>query len=253
MIPSRCPQCGERVIVRRGEYNRTIYCDGCNAVLSEPEADERPRGRRPKPKKRGLSTPKILLLVSGGLFLACGGMCTLSYALFIHEIDEPVTAADKTHVITAEHVAQFVPGTKVDPARAKFSKVRHLDGSRDLTYEYEDTADPEKTVYVTCTVSVERSAKDARDAYAGLKIGNKIGIAAAEGVIEVERKDLWTWGDDSRCVLLQSKGNSVGNSFMACKGKRYFIIYIVGIYFDKRGSIQDLLRDFLNKVDSYEG
>ena len=253
MLPSRCPQCDEPVIVRRGEYDRTIYCDGCNAVLNEPEEDERPRSRRAKPKKRGMSTLKVMLLVFGILFLVCGGMSTLIYVMFIHEIDEPVTAADKQHVITAEHVAKFVPGTKVDPTRAKFSKVRHLDGSRDLNYEYEDTADPDKTVYVTCTVSVERSAQEAQDAYAGLKLGNRIGISAAEDVTEVERKDLWTWGEDSRCVLLKSKGNLVGNSFMARKGKRYFIIYIVGIYFDKRDSIQDLLRDFLNKIDSYEG
>jgi hypothetical protein len=183
----------------------------------------------------------------------CGGGVALFYFVFIHEIDEPVGAADKEVVITAEYAATFVDHLAVDPNKGKFRKVRYLDGSREMTYEYGNPEETDEPLYVWHTISVERNAKDARDAYAGLQFANRLGLGKAEGVQEVERNDLWTWGDQSRCVVLHSQGQPFGNIFMGRKGRRYFVLIISGLYFNKAVDIKSFLDPLLKKLDSYDG
>src|SRR5262245_43932402 len=110
MIPSRCPHCGEDIIVRRGDADSTIRCETCGQVVHEPEADtdDRPRSRRRPPPKKKSRVLLIVGLVCGVMFLGCAGVCGLIYFVSIHEIDEPVTEADKKDMLTAEHVVGFV-------------------------------------------------------------------------------------------------------------------------------------------------
>jgi hypothetical protein len=193
----------------------------------------------------------IVGLVMGGLFLVCSGLGVGGYFLFVHEIDVPVEAADRSLVVTAKRVAEFVPKLRVEPARDTFQKVRTLDGSRQLTYEYESIHDEDNILYVNHQVYVDQTLDGAQGAYVGLGIGTR--LFGFQQVKEVERNDLWKWGDTSRCAILMRDGKSVGNLFMARKGRRYFLLIIVGVYFEEKGAIHDLLDPFLQRLDAYEG
>ena len=274
MINITCPDCGNEFAISDRSAGQEVRCDVCQYVFVAPDSPteaaedrmewERQRNRpprrsrrddyRPPPKKRFRnSNTFVFLVVAGVMFLMCGGFCLFSYIAFVHEIDEPVAQADKDVVVTAEHVSQFVDNLKYDKDRGKFSKVRHLDGSKEMSYEYEAAEGDQEGLYVNCIVGITNSPTEARDAYGGLKLGTKIGMSAAQDLTEVERNDLWSWGDDSRCVLLQNGGKSVGNIFMGRKGKRYFALFLVGVYFDKKDDIKEFLDAILKKIESYDG
>lgn len=187
------------------------------------------------------------------LFCAGGGLVT--YFAFVHEIEEPVTDEDRALAITAERLAELSPDLAFDRSRGKLRKVRHLDGSRELEYEYESPDDAGQTLYVSFAAGVERTAQDARNSYAGERIGAKIGLrVSGEGrVREVERGDLWRWGDESRCSLLKSNGVVVGNLFMARKGRRLFLLMIVGVCFEDAAPIRELLDPMLERLEKWGG
>jgi hypothetical protein len=261
-----CPMCGDSVSVPDEAPGGHALCARCQELGATPRVDgDPPRNPPPLPRRRPgprdgrprRRKPRVLLIVGivlTAVFLACGGGVAFFYFVFIHEIDEPVTAADKDVVVTAEYAATFADDIVVDPNKGTFRKVRHLDGSREKIYEYGTEDDSDEPVHVSHTVTVERNAKEARDAYAGLQLGTRLGMGRVEGVQEVERNDLWKWGDQSRCVMLHnSQGQPFGHIFMARKGRRYFVLVISGLYFNKAEGIKAFLDPLLKKLDNYDG
>jgi hypothetical protein len=268
MLTIHCPGCGAALPLDDRLAGCPIHCPQCRHEFTVPESvpiaegepsrpvrwpEERIKRPRRKPGK-GLSILLTCGIVAVVVLLACGGLGTAIYFLFIHEIEEPVTATDRSMIITAERLTEFVPTLQPDPSRGNLRKVRHHDGSRELTYEYETPDGTEKSLYVNHEVNVERSPQDAQYAYGGLGIGTNIGLrlGGTGKVRQVERNDLWRWGDDSKCVLLMNGDDKVGNLFMARKGRRYFSLMIVGVYFEDRQAIQQLLGPMLQRLDSYE-
>jgi hypothetical protein len=288
MIWVTCPGCGAHLAVPEDAAAPDLRCEGCGHVVLfgavplavpvdgevaaevvppapvavvpppprrpvQPSAAETAAGLRPRPRRR----PAWLTV--GLAVLAVVGLAALGYFYFFHDIEAPVTAADRQVVITAQHLAKFEPTLRPDPALGKYRKVRHLDGSRELTYEYETPEEAEDWLYIECVVSVEPTVADARAAYAGLSLDTRPAIhvvGAAGGGSElgqVVRNDLWRWGDASRSVLLTSEGETVGNFFMARKGRRYFTLVIVGISFDQPEVIRQVLAPLLGRLESYEG
>jgi hypothetical protein len=67
-------------------------------------------------------------------------------------------------------------------------------------------------------------------------------------VKQVERNDLFKWGDASKFCLLESKGMPVGVVFSARKETRVFLITISGVYFDDSAEIEELLGERLRAL-----
>src|SRR5262249_8007157 len=101
-----CPGCGVFLFVGEGRDGGPHTCERCGHVFAPPA--RRPGGRRsdasgPAPAKRGGRSVLLTLgIVLGCVVLVCAGLGTLGYFVFIHEIEEPVTAADREIPITAE-------------------------------------------------------------------------------------------------------------------------------------------------------
>ena len=181
--------------------------------------------------------------------LGLGGFAAFCYFAFAYEIEEPVTEKDRQVVVTAERVALITGVTLTDATAGRYRKIRHLDGSRELTYEYDSDDD----FSVNCEITVERSAKDATMSYAGQRWGTKIDYQLGGAVQQTERNYLWRWGDDSTCALLKVDDQEVGNLFMARKGRRFFTLTIIGVSFDEPAAIRDLLAPMLQRLENYDG
>jgi hypothetical protein len=282
MLSATCPECGKTMEVTNDTSAHPVCCPLCGHEFMAPDVPElvpavesteeattasdsaarptRPQGRLPKirdhgrkrrrPRQEKRSAWLTVVLVTGGIILACGGMGAGVYFLFVHEIDVPVAASDRTMVITAQRVAEFSPTLSIDPARDTFHKVRMLDGSRELTYEYDSTDGEGSVLYISHHITVEQTVSGARDGYVGQRIGAKY---FARQIQQVERNDLWKWGDTSKCDLLMTNDKKVGNIFMGRKGRRYFFLIIVGVYFEDPGPIRELLDPVLQRLDTYEG
>jgi hypothetical protein len=280
MITAHCPGCGAALQMDERLAGCPIHCQHCRHEFTVPEsapqeslpiAEESAPAAEKEPSlpaveveiqadhlRRSSRRRRVILLTCGitavAVVLTCGGLGALLYFAFIHDIEEPVAAADRDIVITAKRLAEFLPALKPDLNRGSLRKVRHLDGSREVTYEYESAEGSNSPLYVHDEVGVERTERDARYAYGGLSIGNNLGLrlGGEASMRQVERNDLWRWGDDSKCALLMNGDEIVGNLFMARKGRRYFSLMIVGVYFEDQQAIQDLLGPMLQRLDGYE-
>ena len=274
MATTTCPGCGADLGRHEESTRRLTCCPYCQYAIAAadsappsqahvvaevpPPASPRRYEDVTKPPLRRKSPVWTVLLTCGiiavVILVMCGGGGTLMYFLFIHEIEEPFTAADRDLLITAERVKPFLATLRIDPALGKPRKLRHLDGSRELEYEYESTEGANSVLYISHNIGVERSAESARGAYGGLGIGTSIGLRLEnKNIRQVERADLWSWGDTSRCIVLYNGDAPVGNIFMGCKGRRYFQLTLSGVYFDKADAIRELLQQVLQKLESYEG
>jgi hypothetical protein len=280
MAPTPCPACGAPLILRDELAGRMARCPRCGHFFTAPQAAP-PQGpaaedvvsteapppepalppmidgsrQRERQRRKRLSVLLALGMVAGVILLGCGGLGTMIYIAYIHGTEEPISAADRDMVITAERLSLYLPGVSLDFRRGTLKKVSHLDGSRELTYEYTTPDGAREALYINSAVSVEPTPRDASVSYASESIGTQVGFRLQLGndLKEVERNDLWKWGDESRCVVLTSNGKKVGNIFRARKGRRYFSIFIAGLYFNDAAAIRDLLAPIVERIDGYNG
>ena len=162
--------------------------------------------------------------------------------------EQPLSANDKAALLTIEDVALWMEGFAPDKSLESFSKKKYLDGSYEIDYEFEDSSD-EAAPYVMCSIAVEPKASDALFSYKAMQAGLNIGFGAEEGVKQVERNDLFQWGDASNFCLLESEGMPVGVVFSARKETRVFLITVSGIYFDDSAEIEELLGKKLRTLE----
>ncbi len=129
-----------------------------------------------------------------------------------------------------------------------FSKKKYLDGSYEIDYEFDDPSN-EDAPYVMCSIAVEPKASDALFSYTAMQAGLNIGFGAKEEMEQVERNDLFQWGDSSKFCLLEAEGAPVGVVFSAPKETRVFLITVSGIYFDDSSDIEELLGKKLRALE----
>ena len=162
--------------------------------------------------------------------------------------DQPLSANDKAALLTIEDVALWMEDFAPDKSLESFSKKKYLDGSYEIDYVFEDSSD-DAAPYVMCSIAVEQKTSDALISYKAVHVGLHIGFGAEEGVEQVERNDLFRWGDASKFCLLESEGLPVGVVFSARKETRVFLVSISGIYFDDSETIKELLEEKLRALE----
>ena len=261
-----CPSCGKKV------SDRAPACSFCGLALhgeapaaaAVPGVVQPPPGPPPLPPPVSMaparpapkSSRRVLVIVAAvglGLVLACGGLSTLVYFLYIRETVEPVTAADAEMLITAERLAEWARSLEVEPARGQWRKVRFMDGSRELSYEYE-SADGTVPLYVKSSLSYEPRLSDAVTVYTAeaKAIGLVMGfVGRDQNLRTVERNDLLRWGDQSSCQLILKGDKPVGNVFAARKDRRILLVMFVGVYFDEGQALRDALGPMLERAASF--
>ena len=224
-----CPTCAEQI-----PFN--VYtCTFCKTDLSTIA--------KPGPKRRGTVGRRLLLV---GLVILGGiALVVAAGAFFILTAQEiPVTDADRAMLITIEDLAPWIEVTP-DPSAATLKKLRYVDFSHDLTYEYED-----EEMYLDCEITVERKLSDAVTSYHFLNAGMRVGLSIAMTLVDADH--LLEWGDASKCSIIQYEDEPVGNYFITRRGTRIFTFLITGAYFDDPSLFSGLLTPFLEKLDSYE-
>ena len=206
-----------------------------------------PQDSPPAPRKSRTWLFVVLGLAGAALlgFLVVVG----SGALFVLTAEEqPLSANDMAALLTIEDVALWMEDFAPDKSLESFSKKKFLDGSYEIDYEFDDPSD-EDAPFVMCSIAVEPKASDALISYTAMHAGLNIGFGSEEGVKQVERNDLFKWGDSSKFCLLEAEGAPVGVVFSARKDTRVFLITVSGIYFDDSSDIEELLGKKLRDLE----
>lgn len=142
----------------------------------------------------------------------------------------PLSDAERSALLTAEDLvsagAKFTPDPKIEVS----SRNANVDGSDELSYEYESKDPP---VYVSTMVSLEKSEGDAMASFTSQSVGGAVGMNLSEPKMGLEdRDDLLKWGDQSRARVITYDGKPVGNFFIARKNNKVFLTMFTGVYFD---------------------
>ena len=162
--------------------------------------------------------------------------------------DEALSADDEAALLTVSVLAEWMEDYSPDLSKETLSKTRYLDRSYDVDYEFDDAGN-DVAPYLMCSVTVEPKLSDALISYKAMQTGLNIGFGSQAGASQVERNDLFRWGDRSRFCILEADGTPVGNSFTAVKGKRVFMVTFSGVFFDDPVAIRDLLVPHLDALE----
>ena len=214
---------------------------------SPPNRPEEGGEPTPPDKKRPLRWRFPLIVI--GSIVGVVSMFVLAVIVFIGLArEEPVTEADKDVLVTAAHFVEWVEDFEVDTSLETFKKIRNIDRSYELEYEY-DAGD----FYVSCSVGVDRTLSDARVSYVALIAGVSIGASISDSEWR-ERPELMRWGDQSKCALFYIEGRDepAGNLFACRKGKRTFLLILSGTWFDDAETFREFLEPVLRKFDRYD-
>jgi hypothetical protein len=197
----------------------------------------------PPPRKSG--TLKVLLIIGACVFLGLAGLVGLGLLMNTSTETRALTSQERARVFTIDDLSEWMPQYEINRAFEKSGYEHYLDGSYELSYDYEHT----DTLYVTCTLTVEKNTNDAKASYTGAKIGGGIGTKmAGDGFREEAHDDLFRWGDESSFVTIIGPNGPVGNRLLARKGTRVIFIQISGVYFSTSEDIHELLDEPLKRA-----
>ena len=194
-----------------------------------------------RPKRRiGL----IIGLVVGLPFLMMVGCVGLGLAMNAMADEKPASPGDMKYVLQAKEFAPYVENFTVTPGAGTATRIENIDDSWEISYEYEDDR-----LYLMSSFIHESNAEDAKYSYSGQQIGTSLGYAGGEvDIEEVERDDLFKWGDESKFYLLKLDGQPAGNRLVARKGGNVVYIIFSGVYFDDAEWVHELLDPYLARV-----
>jgi hypothetical protein len=202
----------------------------------------------PAQKKTSPLVVVLLVLAAGlgGLTLLFGG----AYLLFFHELEKPLTDADRDLLITAEHIVALMEDVEVKPAVGVTKKVGHFDGSVELDYEYDASSDPDHPIYVTTHLAYEKKPSDARNVYNGFDLGMALGTRLS-GEGKLSRKDCafaLKLGDESKCKQLLYEDKPVGVEVHVLAGTRVLFFNATGAVFNDPEPLRELLEPRVQKA-----
>ena len=163
----------------------------------------------------------------------------------------PVDDKDRAVVLRAADLIPFGYGLEKTEPYETFTKTRYLDGSHELTYEFETPdSEEENALYMNVTISVEKSTSDAWATHGAQDIGLGVGLKT-NGITKREVKDFYKYGDSSTFYVLEKDGHPIGNAFTVRHGKRVYMLVLSGMYFDDAASWKELIEEKLETFSEY--
>ncbi len=168
---------------------------------------------------------------------------------FLTATELPVTDDDRAVLLTASAIAEWVEDFEPDAASETTTKLKYLDGTVSLEYEYDSVK--ESDPYLSCTIDIVGGETEARATLATIWTAMVITIEAGSDTVVKENNDLFRWGDKSHCATLESAGVPFGNFFMAQKDGMVVTILVEGVCFDTTELLTGLLLPRLKRLASY--
>ena len=181
-----------------------------------------------------MAAGRLLLLAAALALLAC-------------TVSEDLSETERAVLLTERDFHPF--GLKPVPDAGKYKKtVNRLDGSRELTYLFEKDGVP---LYVSSTLRVDSSAASAIVNEGAQKTGLTIGLKAAG--VDTEPLTLREkYGERASLALLTKDGRPVGNLFTMVSGKKVYISFFTGIYFNDLAEFHRLIAPMVAAALKYD-
>jgi hypothetical protein len=166
-------------------------------------------------------------------------------ALAACSAEEPVTDADKALFLRVADLAQF--GVRYPNAEAaeSFAKARQVDGSYEITYNFEVSGDA-RPLYLHGSVNIGRTSTDATLAESAEKVGLLVAFKRS-GVEEREVPGVRA----GKLTLLVKNDVPIGNVFTLRDGNKSHLFIISGLYVKDAAVWQKLIEPKLENLMRY--
>lgn len=198
------------------------------------------RGRIDRSHRRRRVAPagRLLAALLAGL---CAGGC----------FNRPLEEGDRQLLVTVVDLAGY--GATIDPVDASIveRRVQYFDGSLELEYEFEAAESSASPLYLSAVAGLERRKSDALVTYTAQREAVKL-TAKAGGLDMVPMPSFFSWGDDSLFVMLEYEGVTVGNFFLARKGRKTYFLMLSGFYFDEPALWAELVQPRLDRLSAFD-
>lgn len=194
-----------------------------------------PRGRPVAPFYRGAAAA-LGLILAATLLTGC--------------TESRVRVADRPLLVTKQDLAGFGIDPDTLQGQETFRRNHYFDGSLEVEYAFETPEGAAEVFYINTVVGFENSVADAADSYRLFKGGIGVGTQIGGGSLR-EVPDFYRWGDESYCAVVPGRAGPAGNVFLTRRGKKTFLVAIVGIYFDDPMAWDVLVRPKLEYLDGY--
>jgi hypothetical protein len=185
----------------------------------------------------------VVLSVFGLIAMGIGGLVLLFYVSDRGFGARPPTDAEKKLVVTTAALADHI-GTEARCEKLGFK--RNLDGTREISAEYDSTNCAKDALSFISTAEITSSAREARESFAlavgAYKVGARIG-----GTTVHDAPNLLSGGDQRYSALVRKGDNVVGNVFVVRQGRVVHALFIIGLYFDEPAYAQELLAPVLEE------
>ena len=203
-----------------------------------------PLARRKKPK-----TVSLMVLAAASIAGVVVLMTTLGWLVLLAPSEATVAPQQRRLVVDIGAVAAQFDDYAPDAGRETVVCRRYFDRTFDIDYTYQRAANDR--LYLKCTLTVAPTAAAAAKRYRRLwgQEPWQGGLFGTKDVALVQRDDLFSWGEQSRCGIIQSAGKPAGNLFVARKGTLVFYLLVAGACFDHREAFSSLVRPTLARID----
>lgn len=149
-------------------------------------------------------------------------------------MEEKLRESDRPLLVTIEDLEPYDYDLDHLAHLQKFRRIRNIDGSLEIEYEFETPDTSEQILYISATAGYDKNVREAIASYrmnkGAVGVGSRIG-----GVSVREEPGFYRWGDESYFGYFVTKeGRRGGNVFVARRGNRTYLLIISGIYFEDR-------------------
>jgi hypothetical protein len=183
---------------------------------------------------------KILLVVLAVL-ATLAVMSLGAWGMFVG-FEGPVRPQDQDVLVTFDRFAEKVPGLTKVPNSETTRRLRFIDGSLEIEYEYEGDH-----LSISSSVNHERTTRDARQLFTMVRLALPAASKLVTDVQFVPRNDLYS-GTDVYCVAMVSSGTSAGHAFVVLDGKNVFTLVIGGAFLSDPGEFRALVQPRLDAM-----
>lgn len=191
---------------------------------------------------------KILGIILG--IFVCGVVVIVGLgAIFIATAkDIPVTDNDREIVVTAIDLIPYFEDYSPVEGFESFEKVRYIDDSEELSYEYDSTNEDDP--YIAVTVTRDQNMSDANSTYSIEWTGQRLGINLADSGVDLEENSsFYSAGDRSRFGTITYAGQSVGHILVMQKGLSVYSFTISGFLIDDPTVWHDLFDERIANLE----
>ena len=194
---------------------------------------------------------KLWLTVGGAVCLAlCGCLGFLVVgAIGIPRADP--TPEERQALVTIDDLVPFGAQPVNQDQREVYSAKRNLDGSVEISYDYDADRAPkgDEVFTLSSAVEINLSERSARESF-GTTIGAfKLGL----GIYDVEaEKDPYEMPgvDQSYFASIRTKSVPVGNMVVVRKGKMLHSVLLVGLHFDRAEDLAAILEGKIARAEA---